>query len=172
MFRSIRYDLPLHFVLLVTNWLPDNVVFLRLRGFLASFFFKRCGKNLRLGRNISFYQPSKITIGDNVYIAYGNWFSAGGKLEIGDEVIFGPKSNISTSNHTRLNNSFRYGPPVLDSIKIGKGVWIAGNCTITAGTDIGAGALIAANSVAKGSIEANCLYAGAPAKKIKILDEN
>ncbi|MCO5259133.1 MAG: hypothetical protein M9916_03230 [Crocinitomicaceae bacterium] len=52
--RLLRYDWPLHFVLLLTNWLPDNVVFLRLRGYLAHFFFLSCGKNLRLGRNLTF----------------------------------------------------------------------------------------------------------------------
>jgi hypothetical protein len=62
-------SLFLHFVLLVTNWLPDNVVFLRFRGFLAGFFLNGSCKNLRLGRNVTFYNPSKIFISDNVYIA-------------------------------------------------------------------------------------------------------
>ncbi len=71
MWRLLRYDLPLHFVLRLTNWLPDNVMFIRLRGRLARPFFKSCGTRLGLGRNITFYNPSKIEIGEDVYIGYG-----------------------------------------------------------------------------------------------------
>ena len=60
--------------LLFTNWLPDNVIFINLRGRLARPFFKKCGKNLGIGRNVCFYNPSKMEIGTNVYIAYGCWF--------------------------------------------------------------------------------------------------
>ena len=50
----LRYDWPIHFLILLTNWLPDNVIFLRLRGALLKPFFKNCGKDLRLARNIYF----------------------------------------------------------------------------------------------------------------------
>jgi hypothetical protein len=51
-----------------TNWLPDNLIFLRLRGKLASPFFKSCGKRIGLGRNLTFYNPSIISIGNDDYI--------------------------------------------------------------------------------------------------------
>ena len=84
----LRYEWPLHVVLLLTNWLPDNVIFLRLRGLLASFFLGECGDDLRLGRNVTFYNPSKIRIGSHVYLAYGCLCLAGDQpISIGDEVI-------------------------------------------------------------------------------------
>ena len=147
LFSLIRYDLPLHFTLLLTAWMPDFVICLRFRGWLAHFFFKNCGKNLRLGRGIVFYNPSNIYIGNNVYIAYGNWFSAMGNLKIGNDVLIGPKCIFSSSNHTLENNSFRYGKSELKSIKIGNGSWIAGNCSITAGTEIGETVVVGAGSV-------------------------
>ncbi|WP_394676739.1 acyltransferase [uncultured Sphingobacterium sp.] len=166
-FRSIRYDIPLHFVLLLCNWLPDNVIFLRLRGFLAAPFFGSCGKDLRLGRNLTFYNSSNMHIGKNVYIAEGNWFSCKEKIQIGDEVIFGPKSVITSSNHTYMDNSYRYGKSIARPISIQKGCWVAANCTITAGTEIGTGTLIAANSVTKGQIPSLSIYGGVPGKIIK-----
>ena len=99
-YRLIRYDLPLHFVLVLTNWLPDNVPFMRFRGWLASFFLAECGKNLTLGRNITLYNPSKIAIGSNVYIAYGCWLSATEKIVIEDEVLFGPYCVLTAGDHT------------------------------------------------------------------------
>lgn len=165
--RLFRYDWPMHFLLLLTNWLPDNVVFLRLRGFLISPFFKKCGKNLRVGRHNIFYDSFEMELGDNIYIAQGNWFNGSGGIKIGDEVIFGPKSIITTSNHTKVNGSFRYGPSVLKPIRIEKGSWIGGNCAILAGVTIEHGSLIAANSVVNKNVPADSLYAGNPAKFIK-----
>jgi len=165
--RILRYDLPLHMVLFLTNWLPDLIIFLRFRGFLASFFIGKCGKNLRIGRNITFYNPKNISIGNNVYIAYGNWFSAGGKITLDDEVILGPYNVFASSNHTKENGSFRFGPAADKDISIGFGTWIGANCTITAGVKIGKGSLVSANSCVVKNISDNVMVAGTPAKFIK-----
>jgi acetyltransferase-like isoleucine patch superfamily enzyme len=109
MWQLIRYDWPLHFLLRLTNWLPDNVIFIKLRGMLARPFFRKCGTNLGIGRNVTFYNPSAIEIGSSVYIAYGCWFLGAGRLVIEDEVLFGPYVVISPANHTKINGSFRYG---------------------------------------------------------------
>jgi len=165
--RLLRYDLPLHIVLLLTNWLPDMVNVLRLRGYLASFFLGQCGKDLRLGRNITFYNPKNMIIGKNVYIAYGSWFSASETILIEDEVIIGPYLICSSANHTKQVDSYRYGPPVKEKITIQTGSWIGGHCIILAGVKIGSSTLIGAGSVVTKSIEANSLSAGNPAKIIK-----
>ena len=168
-YRLIRYDLPLHFILLATNWLPDNVIFLRLRGFLISPFFKKCGKNLRVGRGNVFYEPYKMMMGADIYIAYGNWFC--GEIAIADEVMFGPKSIIVSSNHSKKNGSYRYGGDKSAPIKIGFGCWIGGNCAILKGVDIGKGTVIAANSVVHSNVPDNSVFAGNPGVIIKSSDE-
>ncbi|HCS28273.1 MAG TPA: acyltransferase [Spongiibacteraceae bacterium] len=169
MWNNIRFQWPLHTVLFLTNWLPDNVIFLRLRGFLARGFFASCGEDLRLGRDLTFYNSAKIVLGSHVYFAKGNWISAGDVVEIGDEVMFGPGSIVSSANHTRIGSSFRYGEPQIAPIKIGNGVWVSGNCTITAGSVVGEGTLIGANSVVRDTVPAGVLYAGVPGKVIKTL---
>lgn len=165
--RILRYDLPLHFVLLLTNWLPDLIIFIKLRGYLASFFLGSCGKNFRLGRNITFYNPKNISIGNNVYIAYGNWFSAGEKIILEDEVVIGPYNVFASSNHTKHNGSFRYGKSQRKPIKVGFGTWIGAQCTITASVEIGSGALVSANSTVLKNVNDDTLVGGTPAKKIK-----
>ena len=167
MWRCLRYDWPLHFVLLLTSWFPDNVQILRLRGWLAHFFFKDCGKDLRLGRRISFYNPSNIKIGSNVYIAYGNWFSAGELIEIGDEVIFGPYSVFASSNHTLRGDSFRYGTPERAPVRIGAGSWIAANCTVMAGVSIGSRALVGGGTVVTKDVPDQVVFAGNPGRVIR-----
>ena len=168
LFVILRYDWPLHFVLLFTNWLPDNVLFLKFRGFCCSFFIGKSGRNLRIGRNNIFYNPSKIQVGSNVYIAHSNWFCASGEIKIGDEVIFGPLNTIVAAGHTKKNDSYRYGDEPALNITIGKGSWITSQCVITGGTIINNGVLLAANSVTGGKeLEANSTYAGSPVIKIK-----
>lgn len=161
-YRLFRYDWPMHFILILTNWLPDSVFFIRLRGALIRPFFKSCGKKLGVGRNVTFYNPSMIEIGNWVYIAYGCWFSPGNGIEIEDEVLFGPYNVIATSNHTRLNGSFRFGQPRGEKILFKKGSWIGANCAILAGSVIGAGTVVGANTVVVGNVPDNCVFAGNP----------
>jgi acetyltransferase-like isoleucine patch superfamily enzyme len=155
----------------LTNWLPDNVIFIRLRGLLASLFFKKCGKRLGLGRNITFYNSGQIEIGNDVYIAIGCWFSASNGVIIEDEVLFGPYNVIATSNHTRKNQSFRFGKNCGEKITINKGAWIGANCTLISGSKIGKGSVIGANSVVIGEVPDNCLVAGNPSCIKKYFDE-
>lgn len=167
LFRLCRYDWPLHFVLLLTNWLPDNVACLRLRGGLARRFLGACGTNLWLGRNITFYNPSGTVFGSNIYVAYGCWFMAGERITVEDEVIFGPYCVIVSSNHTRSAFSFRFGKPQQLPIRVGRGTWVAAHVTLTAGSSVGSGSLIGANSVVRGEIPDNVLAAGVPARVMK-----
>jgi acetyltransferase-like isoleucine patch superfamily enzyme len=168
-YRLLRYDWPLHFMLLFSNWLPDNVVFLRMRGFLCSFFFQRCGRNLRLGRNNVFYNPSGFVIGDDVYIGYNNWMCAGELITIGNEVMIGPHNVIVSASHTMERGSFRFAPQSMSPISIGAGSWISSHCVISSGSNVGNGCLIAANSVVRGTLDAFGQYAGSPAVRVKDL---
>ncbi len=169
-YRLVRFDWPMHFTLLFTNWMPDNVLVLRFRGWLVSFFLGKCGKDLRLGRNITFYNPRQIFIGDHVYIAFGNWFSAADQIVIDNEVIIGPNCIFASANHTPINTSFRYGEPDCKPIFIGKGSWIGGNCAVTAGTSIGAGSVVGANTAVTKIVPDSVLFAGCPGRVIKKLE--
>lgn len=167
----LRYDWPLHFVLILTNWLPDNVVVLRFRGWLAGFFIGQCGKDLRLGRGVTFYNPSKIALGEHIYVALGCWFMAGETIEVGNEVLFGPYCVIVSSDHSRSGRSFRYGVPRRRPIKIGTGSWLGAHVTVTGGSSIGPGTAVGASSVVRGEVPADVLVAGQPAKVIRRLEE-
>lgn len=101
-----------------------------------------------------------ISIGNDVYIAYGCWFGAGASIQIEDEVIFGPYNVVASSNHSRENGSFRFGKYTFGEIVFKKGVWMCSHCTTTANSIIKEGALVGANTVVKGIVEKDVLYAG------------
>ena len=165
----MRYDLPLHFVFVLTGWLPDNVPFLRLRGRLARPFLASCGRNLRLGRNVTFYNPSMIHLGEDIYIAYGCWFMAGERITVDDETLFGPYCVVVSANHTQRAGSFRYGATEEAPIKIGKGTWLGSHVTVTAGAGVGDGSLIAAGAVVTSEIPSGVAAGGVPARVLKTL---
>ena len=167
MLRCLRYDWPLHFVLLLTNWLPDNVVFLRFRGFFASLFMGNCGKNLRLGRNIDIYNPQKVHVGSDVYIAYGCVLIATDVIRIENQVMLGPYCVIASGNHTIANDSFRYSESLLAPIRIGYGSWLGAHVVVTAGSVVGNGSLIAAGAVVNKNIPAHVLAGGIPARVLR-----
>lgn len=169
--QQLRHNLPVHFVLLLTNWLPDNVVFLRLRGALVRPFLGSCGANLRLGRGITFYQAGNIHIGRDVYIALGCWLNGDERIDIGDEVLIGPYCCLVTSDHVRVNGSFRFGETRKAPIRIKRGAWIAAHVTITAGTTVGEGTLVAASAVTRGEIPDHVMAGGQPAVVIRTFDD-
>ncbi|HYG14563.1 MAG TPA: acyltransferase [Bacteroidia bacterium] len=168
LYKIIRYDWPLHFVLLFTGWLPDNVFFIRMRGILARPFFKKAGKNLKLGRDITFYDPSNITIGSNVYVAKGCWFNCQYGIEIGSDILFGPYVSVVTSNHSLKNGAYAFGENVrLERVIIKDGAWIATHATLLPGTIINKAVLVAANAVIQGETEEYGIYGGIPARLLK-----
>lgn len=168
-----RYDWPLHLVMLLCAWLPDNVVFLKFRGWLARPFFLECGSRLLLGKNLYFYQPSRIRIGKNVYLAYGTVIIANHDIRIGDDVMVAPYCVISNGRHSRIHASYRFGAVSAKAIRIGSGTWIGSHCSIVDGAVIGSGCLIAANTcVTKKEIPDHSMAGGVPARILKVLTDD
>jgi maltose O-acetyltransferase len=158
---------------MLTNWLPDNVPFLRLRGWLARPFLGICGPDLRIGRNVTFYNPELVSLGAHVYIANGCIFLAVDEIRVEDEVMFGPYVVLAAANHGRAGDSYRFGDSVGEPISIGRGTWVAAHASVLAGAQIGRGCIVAANAVVlKGEYPDHALLAGVPAKVKKIIEGN
>jgi acetyltransferase-like isoleucine patch superfamily enzyme len=90
-------------------------------------------------------------------------------LEIGDRCMIGPGVCIIGNNYRydRLDVPVQLQEKVSEAgIRIADNVWIGANCTLLDGADIGAGAIIAANSVVASRIPANAIAQGSPAKVI------
>lgn len=167
LYIQLRWNLPLWFMQLITNWFPDNKYTLRFRGLLVKPFIKNVGRNFQLGSGVTLLNSYNLEIGDNVYIAKGSWVNSMGGLRIEDEVVIAPYVVISTMQHLFKDNSVRFAGSTPGSVKIGKGSWLAAHSSIKCGIEIGKGNLIAANSFVSNNTEDNMVYGGVPAKKIK-----
>jgi acetyltransferase-like isoleucine patch superfamily enzyme len=172
------------------------VSFLRL-GLLKLFHMngiKLLGIRYFIGKGISveIKNKSSITFGDKGFVSdYCHFHSSGegiiigfntflnrdckivsmGKIEIGENCLFGPNVGVYDHNHRfdALDNLICKQGMSIDSIKIGSDVWIGANAVITSGVTIGNHVIVGANSVVTNNLEANGLYAGSPAKLIKYI---
>lgn len=165
--NQLRYVLPLWLVLLITNWMPDNRFSIRIRGRLAKPFFKKCGKRLELGRDLTLLNSYNIEIGDDVYIAKGTWLNGLEGLYISNEVVIAPYVVISTMQHTFKNKSVRFGGSLGAKVIIGNGTWLASHVSVKCGVTIGSGCIIGANSFVVSDTMNDTICGGVPAKFIK-----
>jgi len=162
----IRYDFPLWFFKVLSDWWPDFGPIPQIRGTLFNFFLKKCGKGFAIGRDVTILAPDRLAIGDDVYIAKGSWINAFGGVEIESEVMFGPYVVVASSNHGFNNNSCRFGGTHPAPVKIGRGSWLGAHVVVAAGVSIGSGNLVGANAVVTKDTPDNVFVGGVPAKVI------
>ena len=154
--------------------------------------FKRLGENVTFEYGVLVFHPENIEIGDNVYVGhytilkgyYKNkmiigdhtWIgqqcflhSAGG-LEIGRAVGIGPRVTILTSQHELSNRNIPvyFSPLEFQIVKIEDGADIGAGCIILPGVTIGEGAVVGAGSVVTKDVPAYEVWAGVPAKMIRM----
>lgn len=165
-----------HKILLIYSWfvrtllffLPDIPLFMRFRGYLYGLGMTSCGKNFQVSHDVIIKGFDNINIGDHIFIGSHSILMGSGKIYIEDEVLIGPHVIIISGNHTKINSSYRYGNADIGRIVIGRGAWIAANCTIGKDTVLPQGSILAANSfLNKKQDTPNSLYGGVPAKFIK-----
>jgi len=147
-------------------WLPDQPAIMRFRGWLYGFMMAGCGTNFQVSASVVLRCLENISVGRDVYLAPGVVLNASGPINLHDEVMVGFNSLLVSGNHSARNRSFRFGAPVLGEIKIGYGSWIAGNCTVLAGANMGTCCVLAANSVCSKKVADFLIFGGVPAKLI------
>jgi acetyltransferase-like isoleucine patch superfamily enzyme len=134
-----------------------------------------------LGDGVAIYGPSvivlydgggltgsRLEIGEGTFVGeFANLRTAGAPITIGARCLLGQNVTIVGSNHgTRAGALIVDQPWVGSGVEIGDDVWIASNTIVVAGARIHSGAVIAANSVVRGDVPANAIFAGSPARQV------
>lgn len=131
-----------------------------------------------MGENVWIAKTFNCDNGKNIYI--GNNFTGNYNITmldirevyIGDNVMIGPNTLITTVNHPMTPMGRRKHLGIAKPVHIGNDVWIGGNVTILPGVKIGNNVVIAAGAVVTKDIPDNCLFGGVPAKFIKELESD
>ena len=96
-------------------------------------------------------------------------------MKIGDGCLFGEYVTIHDDDHVfgpSEEREWRSTPPgdrglLTSPIDIGRNVWLGAKVTVTRGTTIGEGSMVAANSVVTRDVPPFSLAVGAPARVIR-----
>jgi acetyltransferase-like isoleucine patch superfamily enzyme len=134
--------------------------------------FKSVGENLSVvDYRRSYFSFESITLGKNVFINSGAWFS--GDISIKNNVIFGPGVTMIGGDHLFgiVGFSVRFLVPKNDenmrNIVIEDEVWVGANVTINKGVIIGIGCVIGSASVVTKSIPPFTVAFGNPCRPVK-----
>lgn len=112
-----------------------------------------------------------IRIGSGTFFNKGCTIVSHSRIDIGEDVMFGPNCAVYDSDHKCeiQPTRFRHQGYVMRSVHIGSNVWVGQNSVITKGAILNDSLVLAANSVARGTLESGWLHGGSPAKPIKSL---
>ncbi|ACT92027.1 DapH/DapD/GlmU-related protein [Dyadobacter fermentans] len=104
-------------------------------------------------------------LGKNVFINHACSFLDIGGITIEDDVLIGPRVNITSESHP-LDPADRFAL-VLKPVHIKRNAWIGAGATILPGVTVGENAVVAAGAVVSRDVAPNTVVAGVPAKVVK-----
>jgi len=110
---------------------------------------------------------TNIHVGRDFYANYDVVMLDGGRITIGNRVLFGPKVGLYTSNHLFDPTERQLGGCIAKPITIGDQCWLAANVSVMPGVTIGENTIIGANSVVTHDIPANVIAAGNPCRVLR-----
>lgn len=125
------------------------------------------GEKVWIAKTFNCDNGKKIFIGNNFIGNYNLTILDIREVFIGDNVMIGPNTLITTVGHPLTPMGRRNHIGIAKPVRIGNDVWIGGNVTILPGVTIGNNVVIAAGAVVTKDIPDNCLVSGVPAKKIR-----
>ena len=133
--------------------------------------FENVGNAIRIEPPFRCDYGHHISIGDNFYANYDCIIIAVNKVNIGNNVLLGPRVCIYTAGHPIdaiiRNKLLGFGKPVT----IGNDVWIGGNTVINPGVAIGNNTVIGSGSVLTKNIPDNVIAVGNPCKVLRSITE-
>lgn len=111
---------------------------------------------------------SHISLGKRVFINHACSFLDLGGITIEDDVLIGPRVNITSENHPTKVATRKTLVPAAVLIK--RNAWIGAGATILPGVTVGENAVVAAGAVVTKDVPANTVVGGIPAKVLKEIE--
>ena len=111
-------------------------------------------------------QGLNIRVGRNVFINQACILNDIGGIEIGDDVMIGPRVSLLTAGHP-LDPIRRRRQIVAAPIVIEPNVWLGAGATVLQGVTVGADAVVAAGAVVTRDVPPGTLVAGVPGQVLR-----
>ncbi len=124
----------------------------------------KIGQPAIIDKNLEFYDPHTIFIGNNVLIRENCYLDH--HISIDDYVTLSRDVMILTAGHNPGSMEYVQAPVIIH-----KYVWIGARATILPGVEIGEFSVVAAGAVVTKSVPPLTLVGGVPAKTIKQIEK-
>ncbi|MEX1551570.1 sugar O-acetyltransferase [Enterococcus sp. C50] len=112
-----------------------------------------------------------IHIGERFYSNFDCILLDGAEIRIGDDVLFGPRVGIFTTNHAIDPEERAAGACYAKPVSIGNKVRLGANVTVNQGVTIGENTIIGSGSVVTKDIPANVIAVGNPCRILRTITE-
>lgn len=112
-----------------------------------------------------------VRVGRNVFINQACMLSDIGGIEIGDDVMIGPRVSLLTAGHP-LDPARRRRQIVAAPITIERNVWLGAGATVLQGVTVGSDAVVAAGAIVTRDVPPRTLVAGVPAQVLREIGED
>ncbi|MBR1496393.1 MAG: sugar O-acetyltransferase [Oscillospiraceae bacterium] len=132
----------------------------------------KAGDKIWIAKTFNCDNGKNIYIGDNFTGNYNITMLDIREIYIGDNVMIGPNTMITTVNHPLTPMGRRRHLGIAKPVTIGSDVWIGGGCVILPGVTIGNNVVVAAGAVVTKDVPDNCVVGGVPARKIKDIEND
>ena len=161
--KEIKYLLKEYFQYVILPILM-KLPYASLRMRIVKHIFAKIGQNTFFLRDVNFYNPRNIVIGNNCVVNNNVFLDGrGGKIFIGNNVDIARETNIWTLEHDVHDD---YHKAIGGNVVIEDYVWIASRVTILPSVTIGKGAVVASGAVVTKDVPPMSIVGGIPAKVI------
>jgi maltose O-acetyltransferase len=127
------------------------------------------GKGTIIEGNVRVTLPARLVTGENVYVNFDCLLDTLGGIVLEEEVRVGPATLLMTTTHDIGRHDVRAGERRYRPIVVGAGAWLGGGVTVLPGARIGRGCVVGGGAVVSGELEADGLYLGSPARRVRDL---
>jgi putative colanic acid biosynthesis acetyltransferase WcaF len=138
----------------------------RLRVALLRFFGAKIGPRVVIRSQVNISFPWRLEVGRDVWIGEGVMILSLERVTIGPSVCISQRAFICTGTHDFRAPHFDL---IVRPVTIGGHSWIAAQCFIAPGVEIGEGSVIGAGSIVSESVPEGSLVRGNPAEIVGIV---
>ncbi len=134
------------------------------RAALLRLFGAKLGTGCHFYPQARIWAPWNLECEDAVLVGDRADLNNHASLYLASHAVISQDAFVSNATHDYNDPAF---PVVSCSMRIGRYAWVAARACVAPGADMGDGAILGMGSVATRALEPWCVYAGAPAKKVK-----
>lgn len=141
-------------------WNPCN----RLKIELLKMFGAKLGSNITIKPSVNIKYPWRLSIGNNVWIGENVWIDNLANVDIGNNVCISQGAMLLCGNHNYKKITFDL---MVGNIVLKEGSWVGAQSTVCPNVTLYENSILTVGSIAVHDLEANGIYQGNPANKIR-----